>query len=254
MVMIRSEQMKAFRERSGTSFQKEMAAHLFQFAPVPCQAAGRRQVEEAVRLGTEAARHHGLTSRGAVRLYLELQTLLGADFDDDPQYPWAAATLASMEVEKADRLFEQSAAYLEKVNGPEGRDARQAAESLAAHLELAEAGIGRAAEHEMLAEMAALHPRKHAYAGEDSLQALIAEAGQAARQHSLPNPDGVVLFARLMFAFGHGAAGDPLLPWIAQALAQDPGERIRRVQRAAIDYLRRLTGGAAAGFSRAATA
>lgn len=252
-MVIRTEQMDIFRRAAAAEFERQMVIHLYDFALVPCQAAGWSAVETSVRRGIEGARRYGLTSRGGARLYLELQVLFGSDFDTDQQYPWAKASLAGEPDDaaaQAESLYAAAMSYADAVHGPNHQYAREAAELLAVRLESPSGSVGQSGEYDLLCELRSLYPQRYQYAGEAGLRELIAEAKQAAREYSLPQPEGWVLFTKLMFAFGHGAARDPLCRWISTALepgAGGPSDAVRRVARATAAHLRGMLDGARTG-------
>jgi hypothetical protein len=245
-MIIRKEQVEAFRTAAMRAFENEMVAHLAEFSPPLFKAIKEDQMRVAIRFGIARAAEYGITFQGPVRLYLELMLLFGSHFDSDPQYPWAAEILTdeTPQMPRAQRLFEKTQDYRKNIGGP--RDdytlaalrrisamARQPPPVPPAHLAPA-----------MLQEMARVYPQKSAYVGEAALRQLIESGMTAARSYGFSTPRALVLPVVLMFAFGHGCCDDPLYPWIARTLRDeaitDSEGRAQRLEAKALTWLDRV--------------
>jgi hypothetical protein len=245
VLVIRNEQMEAFRKAAMLAFEGEMLVHLRDFSPPLFKTAGDDQMRRVVRLGIERAKTHGLTFRGPVRLYLELMLLFGSDFDTDPQYPWATEVLTNgslgSEIQRADLLFDRTRDYRSKVAGPDDAYTFEALRKIhgLANQPLAFAPADFASG--LLREIARVYPQKSDYLGEDRLETLIQSGSKVARAHGLTTDRGVVLMVILMLAFGHGCAEDPLYPWITRTLTDeaivDPVIRAKRLETRAVTWL-----------------
>jgi len=62
-------------------------------APQKYQALGEEALRNLVRRSYTAAKQYGLAAERSAMIYLALAYVLGAGFDHDPLYPWAAAVL-----------------------------------------------------------------------------------------------------------------------------------------------------------------
>jgi hypothetical protein len=237
--------MNAIRAETARTFEGEMVRHLAAFSPPLFKAIGEPQLREAIRFGVAAADRHGFTTRGPVRLYLELMLLFGSRFDTDPQYPWAQEILnerdSAPQAQRADVLYRRTLHFLEKVNGPNDTHtlaALRRIRSFAARpLPTATDGFARS----MFDEVCRIHPQKAAYLGVAPLQALILEGGRGARSFGFSSPRAFTLMIALMLAFGHGCTDDPLYPWISRTLRDpaiaDPEARAGRLERKSLTWL-----------------
>jgi|PlaIllAssembly_1097288.scaffolds.fasta_scaffold24793_4 hypothetical protein len=245
MQVIRREQMDVFRAAALRSFEDEMVEHLAGFSPPLFKTVGEEQMRKAIRLGMERADGHGFTYRGPVRLYLELMLLFGSHFDTDPQYPWANDILTKRDslsqMQRAERLYDTTMDYREKVAGPEDAYALQALRNVAA---FARQPLTISADDfipAMLREIALIYPEKAAYVGDQSLSALIRKAVDGARIQRFSTIRGMALVVVLMIAFGHGCGADPLYPWIARTLRDeaitDAETRAKRLEKKALTWL-----------------
>ncbi len=93
MLVIRNQQMQAFREAALTDFVKRMAAHLRQACPEPTRKLAEPELHGRIRAGIEKAEKFGVTDENDVRRYLEYVAELGPEFPDAPGHAWAAEIL-----------------------------------------------------------------------------------------------------------------------------------------------------------------
>src|SRR6185295_17172578 len=118
---IRDEQIETLKQVPLRVFEDEMVAHLAEFSPPLFKAVKEKQLRKVIRFGMAQADTYGITFRGPIRLYLELMLLFGSHFDTDPQYPWAGEILrdqdSTPQMERAERLYEKTMDYREKVAG-----------------------------------------------------------------------------------------------------------------------------------------
>ena len=250
MLVIRPEQMDAFRSVARRGFEDEMVAHLAQFSPPLFEAVGEEQLRTAIRLGVGRAEGYGLTFRGPTRLYLELMLLFGSHFDTDPQYPWAAEILGEQEsgsqMDRAERLYERVVDYRRKVAGPNDVHTFQALRNIAV---LARQPLAFSMENlpaAMRQEVWRIYPEKAAYVGDAALEALIQKGIGGARRQRFATVRGTALVIVLMLAFGHGCGADPLYPWIARTLQDekivDAEARAKRLETKALTWLSHVLG------------
>lgn len=99
-------------------FEDYMLKLLYALFPEKYEAVGDLNTRQLIRQGDQTARGHHLTGEQGIAFYISLMFLLGAGFDNDPQYPWATTVLndASLTdpVQKADLLHQEAKAHLEK--------------------------------------------------------------------------------------------------------------------------------------------
>jgi hypothetical protein len=244
MLSIREEQMQALDAVALRGFEDEMVEHLTDFAPHHAKRLGEEGMHAVVRPALARAGKHGLTLRGPLRLYLEMVFLFGSRFDTDPTLPWAAAALGSSEEEemaRAERLYDALQDYLGAAGGPGNAHALKALERLAEQRDTPPPPAGSTFYPALMAMLEHVYPQKAAYAGERAMRTLAARAYRQARARGLASPEGVMLFAALMFAMGHGFAVDPLFPWARNTLEnpalRDPPTRIERLRSKSLTYL-----------------
>src|SRR5436190_23145589 len=105
-MIIREQQMSAFRIAIAGTFETQMVKHLANFARAHAESIGETRLRQLVHVGIARAEEYGWTQQGPVEFYLELMVMLGADFDTDPQYPWIPEILKASQDQmlRADRL------------------------------------------------------------------------------------------------------------------------------------------------------
>lgn len=245
MLVIRSAQMDPFKQAARRTFQDEMVNHLAEFSPPLFNAAGEASIRQTITLGIERAESYGFTFRGPVRLYLELMLLFGSHFDTDPQYPWATEILngrdSGPQMQRAERLYERTMDYREKVIGPDDAYALQALTSIRIMAQNPLPFSSGDLDLGLLREIKRIYPEKATYVGDQGLEVLIRKGMSGARRQQFTTERGVTLVVVLMLAFGHGCGSDPLYPWIARTLQDeritDPEARAKRLETKALTWL-----------------
>lgn len=90
MLVIREDQLAAFRLAAKERFVDDTAAHLRQHYPAPCAALGpEAQVRAFVRRGMTSAAKHGIEGWGGQTLYLELLVQFGEHLERSPLRQWS---------------------------------------------------------------------------------------------------------------------------------------------------------------------
>jgi hypothetical protein len=239
MLQINQRQFDTFEREARESFETELLEHVKGFVPKHAKALGDEGCLKVIRLGIERAGAHGFTLRGPIRFYVELMIKLGSGFDTDPQLPWVSAALAdhaeSDEMARAWRLYEAYQKYDEAVVGPEGKHAREAA-GRSTGLKPADLDVpaGQDRTALMLAKMKEYYPEKAAAVGDATLARLLPLGTQRAAKYEITSDRGRMLFAVLMFTFGHQFDTDPVFPWVEGTLTSDrPDDPDRRAERVA---------------------
>lgn len=223
MLVIREEQMKVLEEAVSSKFESEMIKHLKEYAPELFKLRGEPCFRQSIRTGMQRSKdRYGFTNRGPVRLYIELMFSLGFDFDTDPQYPWAHVILADVEesdqMARADQLYREATAYRNFAMGSQYEYAISAMGRLNNAYGLIQRLSSSDMKTKLIDGMYGFFPEKSAYVGEEQLQMLIDEAVCCAGQFDMSSAEACGLITLLFFAVGHGAAWDPLYPWINETL------------------------------------
>jgi hypothetical protein len=162
--------------------------------------------------------------------------LLGSGFSTDPQYPWAARTLALRGEEQDQRqraiaLHSNAIQYLHTVLGAKREFVLSALKRL---LELRDfLHIGSFPES-LIEKLSVIFPEKCEYLGNDRIRTLIQFAKAVAEQHGLIGAAAPVLVTVLMFLLGHEVYRDPIHPWVGAILRStallEPSMRIRTLE------------------------
>lgn len=223
MLVIREDQMRALEGVVSSRFEEEMVKHLAEYAPKLFELRGESCFRQLIRAGMQRAKErYDITNRGPLRLYIELMVALGWDFDTDPQFPWAQWVLNDPEQDdqmtRADQLYREAVAYMNIVLGPQNEYAIAAMRRLGEAYRLIQRLIPSDMETQFLDGMYEFYPERSAYAGEAQLGKLIEEAIQCAERYEMSSAQAGGLVTMLFFSVGHGAATDPLYPWIGDTL------------------------------------
>ena len=245
-MIIRTEQMETFQTAAVRNYEEDVVAHLKEFAPARCEICGDTAVRRFVGLGIERAKTYGMTTRGPVRLYIDLMLTLGADFDSDPQLPWATGVLNDPSLDdqfsRAKSLYEAYQQYRSTVAGPDNKNLVAALRRFR-HWK-PEEKVNGAYEEAIIARLQTTYPQKAQYLGGVRLEQVVRMARASAESFAIGSYPGVALLSGLMFGFGHGVISDPLYPWVASTLNDssitDANERVTSLHEKTISYLDRL--------------
>ena len=230
------------------TFEDGMVRHLREFNPHHCEVIGEAGLREVIRAAIVRAAEYGFTTRGPVRLYLDLIFMFGHDFDTDPLYPWAGEILnhgdGEDQMQRAERLHATALRYADAVAGP-NHEFEKAALRRAQSVSWQDLRLPPGSfEDGCVARLREAHTHKYAYVGEDAVRGMIGEAVEKAQAFSISAPEGRLLFVVMAFALGHGFVADPLYPWVSGTLnnpaIKDPNRRAERLCAKAKTYLERV--------------
>lgn len=102
--VIRKEQIEVFDRDRQRRFEERVCALLPRHWPDACRQLGAQGLRAFVHDGVERARAYGIASEPGTIRFLNVMLALGAGFDSDPRYPWAAEILGRRGVPEALRL------------------------------------------------------------------------------------------------------------------------------------------------------
>jgi hypothetical protein len=245
MLTISNAQMDVLGRQPRARFEADLARHLRQYFPHECE---RGDVAGFVRMGIDRAAAHGVDTQGDTALYLNLMAMLGAEFDEDPQLPWAARGLDDLSTPspsaRLDAVYDSAVAFLESTSGRKNlylvraklRIRRQEFDFLSRFrwnaLPPVLAGI-----------LEKIYPQRAAYAGESAMKDLTLLAASTARKRGVSPGRAAGIHALHMFVLGSGYERDPFYPWAAEILdARGAGPvdaRFDRVLEASLAYMER---------------
>ncbi len=112
MFVIRKQHMDACAEVAMRNYEDRVLEHLRESFPGKVQELGEAKTRESICDAVQKAKGHGLISERDACIFVDLTFKLGKDFDQDPQYPWAAEILEGRDRQppatRADRLIEKA--------------------------------------------------------------------------------------------------------------------------------------------------
>jgi hypothetical protein len=226
MLVIRQAQMDAFARAAGARFERRMVEHLLKYFPRQCGHIGEEQTARAVRAAVTKAESRGYRTCREICLYLNLVFLLGASFEEDPQYGSFRQGLGP--------LYDDAMAYLDAAHGENNEHLVRALLRVRA---LDPGAVPAFAPAQMHAFFTRIFPSKAARQGPAASLKVAEMAGAAAGRYRLAGPRDGTLIALHMFLLGSGFDRDPQFPWVAEALMGAAPDRAVRLFRASLDFL-----------------
>jgi hypothetical protein len=246
MLLIRNEQLEVFKQAAAAQSAEELTGMLCERYPIHCQVAGKPALKSLVDAGIGRAVALGLEKRGEVQTYVELSLLLGYDFENDPQIPWAGNTLrrqdAAPVVEKLEQVYTKAIDFLNQVAGTGGANMDQTLRVIEnASVETLIPSPSPDFRDQLLQTLRGVFPQKADTLGLSKLNALVDQGKNRAEALGMMTPFGHGLCVWLAFLLGSGFADDPLFPWVGQVLASasPPESREHHLAHEAKAYLGR---------------
>ncbi len=244
MLVIRQPQLEVLADARREGFVVRLIEHFTRFYPREVRLAGDG-MRDFVHLGIRRAMAHGCSAQREASLFINLMIMLGADFEHDPQVPWAAQQLRDRTTPPFRRLqgvHRSAVRYLEQTAGNENEHIARAMVRIRGFSLRDAPDIGSDGFVGQLAGvLRRLYPQKVGVQGEPAMRQLVQLAIETARRHGVVGGQGVTLFAGLMLMLGSGFATDPMYGWSARVLADKNlvGEetRVTALHREAIAYL-----------------
>ncbi len=232
-MIIRSEQVRALEEASWRGFEDRMIERVRTYFPKPAEQLGEAQLRVLTRYAVTRAERHMLPHERSIALYLDMMFVLGSNFDEDSQIPWAAAILADhtlpTQADRIDRLHKGGWEYGLKIAADFQSPAENRSRSslIDAIAEVGRKGIeemspqeSQSTSNEIILRLQTLFPVKCGIIGNDCVRGLVKEALEKAAQYGIANVRGAWLFSALMFLLGTGFDSDPQFPWASQVLSE----------------------------------
>lgn len=93
MLTIRPQQLDVLSEPHLKAFEDRMVAHLKDSFTKQSKSLGEPKLREVIRHGIKQAALYGIGIERDVCQYVDLMMVWGADFDRDPNLPWAGQIL-----------------------------------------------------------------------------------------------------------------------------------------------------------------
>lgn len=111
MITIRKRQLTAFEAASYADFHNRLLAHLRRCFPEQCDALGDEGAREVIQQAHIQANSFGLETERDICLFTDLTMMLGRNFADHPELPWAKQILTSRSegpTQRIERLYDRT--------------------------------------------------------------------------------------------------------------------------------------------------
>lgn len=250
MLTIRREQVDALGDAMLREFERAMIVHIRTWFPAHYRVLQDDGARAMVRNAHAKATLYGMATKRAVALYLNATLMLGAHFDTDPMYAWAAEILPDTRRHPRVRI--------DKVTDEMLKTFKAFAGARRIHLNRAlvrfrqrKAVLLRELNERSLRDFSMVamewYPHKHAIVGEDALGRIALHASSKAASYGLRREPDVLLYALLMFLLGTGYDSDPQYSALRQVLLDtslaDSQSKANALYRAANAYLEQFLNG-----------
>ena len=119
MLIIRKEQLEAMQDAMLPQFDAEAARYLRTYFPDETASFDDEQLKAIVVAGKRHARTYGVDSSAALLQFIGVRFILGADFDQNPQYEQIAQPLRDTFYPDADARVEEMVIRVRRFFGDE---------------------------------------------------------------------------------------------------------------------------------------
>jgi hypothetical protein len=216
MLIIRDSQLQAFASAPRRRFEMLLSNHLRRSFPHECELG---DVTEFVGFGIGRAEYHGCETELDIALYLNLMMMLGCDFDQDPQIPWAEQQLDDLSVpnlpQRLSRVYDSALEYLAEIGGAHN------SHLVRAKLQIRKQSLGGiiplssdALPGGLIAFLAAIYPQKARRQGDAAMEELVHLACESANAQGARSNRSAAIHAEHMFILGSGYHRDPMYSWL----------------------------------------
>ncbi|MHC4243278.1 MAG: hypothetical protein ACYS3N_01125 [Planctomycetota bacterium] len=223
MLKIRKEQNDELAKVALNRFEDSMVEHIKKFFPRYYEIYGESLIHDVIKYAIDRAKTYGFRSERDVCYYINTTFLLGSNFDDDLQLPWAKTTLNNKAIKspsiKAKKLYDETLAYLDQVAGPNDEIIRRALLKISS-IKINDLSNSPSPKIDQTVSVyfQNIWPEKCKYMGQTALRRLILSALRSANNYNITSERGIVLYAVLMFTFGSYFDKDPQLSWASDIL------------------------------------
>jgi len=243
MLTLRTEQSSAIWSSLVHEIEDRLVAYLRKYAPSHCQYLGESRLRHALRESIAAGQHYGFDTERALFFYVALEVMLGHEFVDDVQYPWARTFVSSggSSSERARGLYDRAMQELDRFGGPDDTEYHGAllrAERLDPASLAASAGHDQRSLHALLQR---LYPSKCRALGPSKLDGFLIANAASAQHLGLDSPHGRCIHVALAFFMGSGYHRDPHHPWASAAFSGPEGRfegEVTTLHQAAREFIR----------------
>jgi hypothetical protein len=246
MLKIREEQYEELGKISLKSFEDSMVEHIKEFFPEQYEILGEPAIRRVIQYGVERAENYEFITERDVCLYINSMIMLGSNFDTDLQLPWAADILKDESitdsVARVDALCEKTLEYLDRVAGTnEGYYKRALLSVREVPIQDFSQSVTGGVEPRIIGQLQKIWPKKCEDLGERAVRQLIRHALESAKEYSITNDRGIMVYAGLMFMLGGGFDKDPQFPWAAlvlndESITNEPA-KVDRLYKEAMAFL-----------------
>jgi hypothetical protein len=240
VLVIRQEQQEQLKRYALEQYAERTLQQFRRYFPRHGQIIGDGPIRNMILLGVDRAKRYGIVGECNVVLYASLMLLFGSYFDEDPQFPWAAAVLGdaslSTEVQRAERLYDRGVQEWQLMAGEDNMDLVRA---LARSRKLSCEEIVGTAAGGLIEFFKKQYPEKARVLGEARMDGLIRESGRRAIGYGLAAPFAQSVMSVIAFCLGAAFDEDPMFPWAAQTLVSNDlkqDEKARTLHRHVTQY------------------
>ncbi len=245
MLKIRKKQYKELGKVTLKQFEDEMVGHLKKYFPKYYEIYGEPLIRKVIQYGIARAESYGFVTKRDTPLYIDLMLLLGSQFDEDLQYPWATHILTDKAitepVARADQLYDRAMKFMDEAWGEKNEYFVRAKIRVKDYpMDQLSRASSENIEPRCTAVLKDIWMNKYNTLGNSVNIQLVQLAKENAQNYGITSERGIILFGILMLLLGSGFDEDIQYPWASSILhdatIQSTTNKMDELYKAAIDF------------------
>jgi hypothetical protein len=106
-VRLANEKLEDLADGGASSLTEQLLLRLKRVFPQKYEYVGETSLQRMIQQGVREANNYGINGRRGFAIYIGLMFMLGAGFDHNPQFSWAAEILNDKELQESDAKGEK---------------------------------------------------------------------------------------------------------------------------------------------------
>lgn len=225
MLKINNSQVLKFKEHFVSDFENELLIHVKTYFQGHYQMAGEEGIRKTIRYCFTKCKQYKFTTKRNICLYLNNMLMLGSNFDDDPQYPWARLISKDIKfkdsVSHIDDISSNAMEVFEAFAGTENKHINRFFLNITQQKDklfnsLCDANLKL--NTEILKEW---FPQKYDTIKEQNLQKMVLAGYHLSEKYGISKTSNIAIYIFMMFTGGSGFDTDPQYHTIGEILNSD---------------------------------
>lgn len=222
MLKISNLQYTKLQEHIVSNFEDEMFRHVKTYFPNHFAIMNEEDIYHTIKYTFKKCKSYKFTTKRNLCLYLNMAFMLGSNFDNDPQYPWAKAILKGIKLKNSvrhiDDLKIKSQEIFNSMAGKNNAAINRFFLNFSKHHQEIYNTIITLNLKKDFTYLQEIYPEKYSTIGEQNISKMLETGSRNAEKYGLTNNSSLAIFGLLQFIGGSGFDTDPQFQPISELL------------------------------------